>query len=111
MVTRVEWICPPLGILKLNFDGSFLRSTNQGGIGVVIRNWNGDVIRNYSGPVVSMVVNEAEVYALLIGCRELERIGGSHPIIEDSFSAIQWASGKSIYPWRIVDWVEEGQDL
>ena len=35
VVTRVEWICPPPGILKLNFDGSFLRRTNQGGIGGV----------------------------------------------------------------------------
>ena len=51
-----------------------------------------------------MDANEAEVYALLTGCRELERIGGSRPIIEGaSLSAIQWASGKSIDPWRIAD--------
>ena len=38
----------------------------------------------------SLDADEAEVYALLIGCREFERIGGSHPIIEgDSFLAIQ----------------------
>ena len=48
------------------------------------------------------------MYALLIGCLELERIGRAHPIIEgDSFSTIQWASGKAVYPWRIADWVEE----
>ena len=60
----------------------------------------------------SLDANEAEVYALLIGCHELERIGGSHPIIEgDSFSAIQWGFGKAIHPWQIVDWVEEVHDI
>ena len=62
----------------------------------MIREWNGNVIRNFSGPVVSTDANEAEVFALLIRCRELERIGCSHPIIEgDSFSTIQWASEKA----------------
>ena len=104
MEHRVEWICPPLGTLKRNFNGNFLRSTHQGGIGGVIRNWNGYVVRNFSGSVVSLDANKAEVYALLIGCRELERIGGSQPIIEgDSLSAIQWASRKANYPWRIAD--------
>ena len=41
--------------------------------------------------------NEAEVYSLLIGCCELERIGGSHPNIDGhSFLAIQCGSGKAI---------------
>ena len=45
--------------------------------------------------------NEAEMYALLICCRELLKLGGRSPIIEgDSFSAIQWGSGKASYPWR-----------
>eukprot|EP00268_Persea_americana_P013260 TRINITY_DN15784_c0_g3_i5.p1 TRINITY_DN15784_c0_g3~~TRINITY_DN15784_c0_g3_i5.p1 ORF type:complete len:159 (-),score=20.77 TRINITY_DN15784_c0_g3_i5:268-744(-) len=58
VVHRVEWICPP-GSLKLNFDGSFLWSINQGGIGGVIRNCNGGAVRNYSGPIDSMDANEA----------------------------------------------------
>ena len=82
---KVEWICPPRS-LKLNFNGIFLGSTSQGGIGGVIRNCNRDVVRNYSGPVDSMDANEAEVYdALLIGCRESDKIGGSHPIFEGNF--------------------------
>ena len=110
-VHRVEWICPPLGTFKLNFDGSFVRSMHQGGIGGVIRNWMGDVVRSYSGPVDALDANEAEVYALLLGCRELEKLGGAYLIIEgDSFSTIQWASSKASYPWRIAAWVEEVQD-
>lgn len=52
------------------------------------------------------------MYALLIGCHELERIGGSHTNIEeDSLSTIQWASWKTNYPWRIADWVKVVQDI
>ena len=54
--------------------------------------------------------NEAELFALLIGCRELRRIGGLNPIFEDdSFSSVQWGSGEAIHPWRLADWVEEVQ--
>ena len=56
--------------------------------------------------------NEAELFALLIGCRELRRFGCLNPILErDSFSSIQWGSGKAIHPWRLADWVEEVQDI
>ena len=111
MVHRVEWICP-LRTFKSNFDGSFLRSTHQVGIRGVIRNWNGDVVRSFSWHVIALDANEVEVHALLIGCCELEKIGGSYPIIEgDSVSSFQWASGKAIYPWRIADQVEDVQDI
>lgn len=30
-------------------------------------------------------------------------------IERDSFSAIQWGSGKASYPWRLADWAEEVQ--
>lgn len=38
--------------------------------------------------------NEAEMFALLSGCRELSRLDGYKAIIEgDSFSVIQWGLG------------------
>ena len=78
----------------------------------VIKDWNGLIIRNFSGPVGSSDANEAELFALRIGCRELSRIGGLSPIIEgDSVSSIQWGFGKAIHPWRLADWVEEVQDI
>lgn len=67
---------PPFGVLKLNFDSSFLRSIGEGGIGGVIRNWDGIVIRSFSGPMDSLDANGAEVFALLVGCRELLKLGG-----------------------------------
>ena len=96
----------------MNFDGSFVQSVQQGGSGGIIRDWNGIIIRNFSGPVYSSDANEAELFALLIGCHELSRIGVLNPILEgDSFSSIQWGSGRAIHPWRLEDWVEEVQDI
>lgn len=46
---QVLWMSPPMGILKLNFDGNFIKSINTGGIWRVIRDWNGKVVRRSSG--------------------------------------------------------------
>ena len=45
----------------------------RGGIGGVIRDWNGNVVKSFHGPFDGKDVNEAEVFALLIGYRELSR--------------------------------------
>lgn len=60
--------------------------------------------------------NEAEVFAFLIGsrsCRDRVDIRLFLKVIPFFFfcSAIQWGSGKSSYPWRLVDWMEEVQDI
>ena len=102
---RVIWKSTPRGLLKLNFDGSYLRSICRGGIGGAIRDSsNGNVVRSFSGPFDGKDANEAEVFALLIGYRELSRLDGYKAIIEgDSFPVIQWGLGKSSHPWRIAD--------
>eukprot|EP00268_Persea_americana_P065083 TRINITY_DN8639_c3_g1_i2.p1 TRINITY_DN8639_c3_g1~~TRINITY_DN8639_c3_g1_i2.p1 ORF type:complete len:108 (+),score=32.29 TRINITY_DN8639_c3_g1_i2:64-387(+) len=67
---------------------------------------------SFSGLLEALDANEAEVFAFLVGCCELARLGALHPILEgDSFSPIQWGSWRDIHPWRLVDWVEEVQDL
>ena len=86
IVQRQVWNHPRTGIVKLNFDGSFVQSVQQGG---VIKDLNGIIIRNFSGPVHSSNANKAELFGLLIGCRELHRIGVLNSILEgDSFSSI-----------------------
>ena len=111
VVRKVLWVSPSAGVLKLNSDGSYFHDIQKGGIGGVIHDCAGKVIRNYSGPVDSMNANAAEVYAMLIGCHELLRLGSSNAIIEgDSYLAIQWGPGKASYPWRLTDWVEEVHD-
>ena len=64
-VSRVCWMTPPMGILKLNFDGSFIHSIKRGGIGGVIRDWYGTVFMSFLGPLDSVDTNEVEVFALL----------------------------------------------
>ena len=103
---------PPAGVLESNFDGSLVRSLRKGGIGGVIRDWNGKMVRSFSGPIDSLDANETELFAILVGCRELLQMAGYGAILEgDSFSVIKWCSGSSSYPWRLADWVEEVQDI
>ena len=65
------------------------------------------MVRSFFGHTDASDVNEAELVALLICCRELLKLGGFNAIIEgDSFLAIQWGSGRASHPWRLADWVE-----
>ena len=48
---QISWMPPPSGYLKLNFDGSFHRSSRRGGIGDVIRDHFGNIVRTFFGPV------------------------------------------------------------
>ncbi|RVW98432.1 Cation-chloride cotransporter 1 [Vitis vinifera] len=44
-----DWlVAPPIGLIKLNFDGSFLGNFDQMGIGGVIRDHSGTVLRAFS---------------------------------------------------------------
>lgn len=95
-------------MLKLNFDGNFTKDVRRGGYGGVIRDSVGVIFCSYSGWVDVSNSNKAEVFALLVGCGELRRLGGHNALIEGgSFSAIQWGSGNANYPWTMADRVEE----
>lgn len=60
----------------------------------------------------SLNANEVKVFALLIGCLELLRLGAYNAILQgDSLSTIQWGSGKACNPWKLADSVEEVQDI
>lgn len=97
-------------MLKLNFDGNFTKDVRRGGYGGVIRDSVGVIFCSYSGSVDVPNSNEAEVFAFLVGCGELRRLGGHDALIEGcSFSAIQWGSGNANYPWTMADRVEEIQ--
>lgn len=89
-----SWISPPAGLLKLNFDGSFLKELRKGGFGGVTRDSLDIPLCTYSGSLDCVHSNEAEVFAMLVGCRGLWKLGGHNAIIEgDSFSAIPWGLG------------------
>lgn len=90
-ISRVSWIPPPHGVLKLNLDGSFLMEIRKGGYGGVIRDSSGVILCYLSGPVQCDDANGVEVYVLLMGCRELCRFEATTSVIVegDSFSVIQ----------------------
>lgn len=100
---------PPLsGVLKLNFDGSFIKEGQRGGYGGVIRDSSGEILCSYFGPINCVDSNGVDIFAMLMGCRELRKLEGHNAIIEgDPFSAIQWGLGKSTCPWKFADWVKE----
>lgn len=43
---RISWHSPSEGILKLNFEGSFVHQIFMGGFGGVICDWAGRVLKN-----------------------------------------------------------------
>lgn len=62
---------PPMGVLKLSFNGGFVKEIRQGGWRVVIRDSIGQFLNQFSGLVECFDSNGAEVYAMLMGYREL----------------------------------------
>ncbi|XP_024172006.1 uncharacterized protein LOC112178017 [Rosa chinensis] len=46
----IKWTCPPRGRLKINIDGSFCTETGGGGVGVVVRNFEGTCIATFARP-------------------------------------------------------------
>lgn len=78
------------------------------GWGGVIRDSTGQIVFQFSGSIGCQDPNEAEVYAMLMGCHGLTKFDGCKARIEgDSYSSIQWGSGKLKYPWRLANWIEE----
>lgn len=52
--------------------------------------------------------NEAQIYSLLIGCRELHHLSGFRSVVEgDSQLVTLWGSSKRESPWHLSNWVEE----
>lgn len=111
-IRRRLWIPPLYGILKLYFDGSYQNSIQKGGIEGVTRDFSSNIAGTHSGPMVASDANEVEVFAILVGCRELHNLGGQLAIIEgDSFQLFNGGSGMSSHPWGLPDWAEEVQDI
>eukprot|EP00268_Persea_americana_P001989 TRINITY_DN10594_c1_g1_i3.p2 TRINITY_DN10594_c1_g1~~TRINITY_DN10594_c1_g1_i3.p2 ORF type:complete len:169 (-),score=19.94 TRINITY_DN10594_c1_g1_i3:360-866(-) len=94
----LPWVChtwkpPPLGNLKLNFDGSAIGIPCQLGIGGVFGDSAGVKLISFWGPSGFKTVNEVEMIALRRGLREADKIGFRKFIVEgDSLCAIRWAS-------------------
>lgn len=91
------------GVLKLNFDGIFLEDERKGGYGGGHKEYSSSqVICGLPGLVACVDASGAEVFAMLMGCRELRKIVARDTVVEsDFFLAIQWT-----YPSRLADLAE-----
>lgn len=108
-VIHSSWLCPPAGLLKMNFDGSFNRESGRGGFGGgVIRASSGRIVRRFSAVVDCSDANGAEAYGMLVGCSEPLQLDAFDAIVEgDSSCAIQWGSAAAMCPWHLTDWVKK----
>lgn len=100
-----RWIPPPpLGSLKLNFDGSACGSSVVGGI---ICNEEGTILLSFSGPAGFNSVNKAKLLALCIGFRQAPQFNPQYLFVEEnSACVIWWASNSSNLPWHLADLIE-----
>ena len=82
------------------------------GVGGIIRNNVGWPILSFSGPACFSSINVAELLAIMTGLREAELLNLRNLIIEeDTFCAIQWASGVAKAPWKVAGVIGEILDL
>ena len=63
----MDWLPPPIGSIKLNFNECSLDNLRWLDIGVVIRDHLGTVLRDYSKPTDAGSTIEVEMLALLEG--------------------------------------------
>ena len=99
--TRVRWSLPPQSSLKVNFDGATFKDVGKVGLGVVIRDNQGQTLASqseqislpfFSDMVEALATARAISFALETGCSSFILEGDSKRVIntlsrnEDSFS-------------------------
>ncbi|XP_021815434.1 uncharacterized protein LOC110757975 [Prunus avium] len=96
------WSCPPSGTIKINFVGAFHTGSTGGGVGVVIRDENGQFLASLAKRV--LYANSAE-HVECLAAREAvgfwRKMGGQSVIFEgDSLNTIQdvLSSGVNLSP-------------
>ncbi|OMO88292.1 reverse transcriptase [Corchorus capsularis] len=110
---QVEWNPPPPGILKINSDASCCAARGEAGLGVVIRNSNGEVV--VSGSRKLYFVSDplyAEVHAILFGFELALEYGVDDCMFEsDSLSAITEIKKHGLSFWEGGVLIDEIRDL
>jgi ribonuclease HI len=78
-----RWRKPPEGLLKINFDGSFLKDTGQAGWGFIIRDHDGEAILAGAGRSQQLPdAMAAEAMACIQALRAANQMGISHIQLE-----------------------------
>ena len=78
-----KWRAPQAGFVKVNFDGAVFSDSNKSGVGVVIRDNNGDVLASFSEKIFQAYkVEETEALVALKALTFAHELGFQNVIIE-----------------------------
>ncbi|XVF00251.1 hypothetical protein REPUB_Repub03eG0268900 [Reevesia pubescens] len=106
-LARVDasWLCPRKNILKFNTDGSVVIGSGIAGMGVVLRDSDGNVRGIFNGPLAEdMQVIIAELWAIKTALNLFSSshlLGYSFLIVEsDSKTAMSWICNKELRLWK-----------
>lgn len=102
---------PPLGILKLNFYGSFMGNPKPSGFGCVILDYHSLVFRIITSSINHGNSNRVEVLSLFMGLHEFKKIEISHSCIGDSKVMIEWGLGFCMGYRKYASFIHEIRDL
>lgn len=106
------WSPPPIGCLKLNFDGASKGNPKPAGFGYVLRNHSGKIVRVVFGPSGDCDSTHAKVMGLLIGLRELKNLQLSGVLVAgDSEVIVDWGLGRGLGSWRLLPLLYEIREL
>lgn len=103
----VQWLKPPIGVVKLNFDGACRGNPGLSAVGGIIQNANGDVLFAYSSFYSEATSFIAECHELLQGVQWLQDHGLFGSIIEvDSKVLFDYIMQKAKPLWRCWYYVQ-----
>ena len=87
---KIKWSPPPSGMFKTNFDGAIFEELGEAGIGVVIRNFAGEVMASLSEKIpLPATVEAVEMLAARRAVKFVQEVGLAESIFEgDSQSVI-----------------------
>jgi len=92
----IGWSRPPVGFLKLNFDGASRGNPGLAGIGGVIRNHEGEILHIYSKALREGTNNEMEFAAMEKGLHILRLNQTGNAVIEGD-SEVAITAARKIY--------------
>ncbi|XP_062028303.1 uncharacterized protein LOC133744174 [Rosa rugosa] len=85
-----KWVAPPVGLCKINIDGSFFHETRDGGFGFVVRDSDGTMLGGGAGSLRGLLSAEhAEVQACMHAVRFIAAYGFTPAILETDAMELQ----------------------
>ncbi|GLJ44143.1 hypothetical protein SUGI_0920550 [Cryptomeria japonica] len=103
---HIRWKAPPVGWLKLNFDGACRGNLGVFGFGAMIRNSEGKLILGIYGAMGEATNNEAEICALMEGLKLCVTNKMTKLIIKgDSLIIIQGIIKGGFQSWKLNKWI------